>query len=142
MPIRRAKSFDLSPVFDDLFHALPSVFGAGSRSQRSWVPAVDVRETDANFTLQLDLPGLTKEDVKIELEDRLLTISGERKFVQDEPKDSGFHRVERSYGSFTRSFRLPDVVDGQQATATFENGVLTVTLPKSEDKKSRSIEIR
>ena len=110
-------------------------------STRRWSPPVDIRETDDALVLTAELPGLTKEDVQITLENRVLTLAGERKF-EKEAKGENYHRIERSYGAFTRSFTLPPNVKTEKVDASFENGVLSVTLPKMEESKPRRISIR
>jgi len=110
-------------------------------STRRWSPAVDIRETDESLILTAELPGLTKEDVQITLENQVLTLSGERKF-EKEAKGENYHRIERSYGAFTRAFTLPTHVKTEKVDASFENGVLIVTLPKMEESKPRRISIR
>src|SRR5215207_6090602 len=99
---------------------------------RRWVPAMDLLETADHFVLRADLPGMTQEDVKIELEDSTLTVSGERK-SEHEDKQEGYYRVERAFGSFSRSLTLPKGVDGDAVTAGFENGVLEIRIPKPEE---------
>lgn len=110
-------------------------------STRRWAPAVDIKETEDALVLRAELPGLTKEDVKITLENQVLTLSGERKF-EKEAKGESYHRIERSYGAFTRAFTLPTHVKTEKVDATFADGVLTVTLPKMEESKPRHIAIR
>ena len=107
----------------------------------AWSPSVDIFENQNEIVLEAELPGLRPEDVNISIENNVLTIHGERKF---EKKDEGdnFHRVERSYGSFTRSFTLPPTVQSENAQAEFENGVLKLTLAKREEAKPRRIEIK
>jgi HSP20 family protein len=101
---------------------------------------MDLLETDEHFVLRADLPGLTESDVNIELEDNVLTVSGERK-AEHESKGEGFYRVERSFGSFSRSLTLPQGIDPEAVTAGFENGVLEVRVPKPEQRKPRKIAI-
>ena len=113
----------------------------GEEGTRRWMPAVDIRETPDALQLFVELPGVKKEDVTITAENNVLTISGERKFEKD-VKDESFHRVERSYGTFSRSFTLPGNVKYDQVEAKFDNGVLALTLPKREEAKPRKIEIR
>jgi len=107
----------------------------------AWSPQVDIFENQNEIVLEADLAGMKPEDVDISIENNVLTIHGERKF---EKKDEGdnFHRVERSYGSFTRSFTLPPTVRSEDANAEFENGVLRLTLAKREEAKPRRIEIK
>jgi HSP20 family protein len=102
----------------------------------SFVPRVDVAETDKSFELQVAVPGLSKEDFKIEFNDGFLTISGERKFT-NEKKEKNFHSVETQYGSFVRSFNLPDNVDAEKINATYNNGILEVVIPKDEKKVAK-----
>lgn len=111
-------------------------------AETGWVPAMDIVENDDAFLAHADLPGLSKDDIEISVEDGMLSISGERKFehVSDE-ENKGFKRLERSWGSFRRSFSLPQGVDLEKVTAAFADGVLTVTLPKSEIVKARKVDI-
>ncbi len=103
-------------------------------------PRVDLSRTEEAFFVQVDLPGMTRDDIHLALENDTLTLSGERKF---EAREDGpqFDRIERTYGSFSRTFHLPTSVDSEAVKATFENGVLTVELPKAEKARSRQIEI-
>jgi HSP20 family protein len=109
-------------------------------SNRTWVPPVDIQETADGYRLQAELPGLTKEDINITLENNLLRLSGERKFERDAKKEN-FQRIERTYGAFTRAFALPQQVNSEGVQASFENGVLTITVPKAEQAKPRKIAI-
>lgn len=109
-------------------------------TQSTWTPAVDVKETDSALTLFIELPGISKDDIDISLENRVLTVSGERRFNQDD-RDS-YRRVERSYGKFTRSFRVSADVDGNRVSASFKDGVLELELPKAEAAKPRQIKIQ
>jgi HSP20 family protein len=111
-----------------------------SATMRRWMPAMDLVEADDHFVLRADLPGLSEEDVKIELEDSTLTISGERKAAH-ESRNEGFYRVERAFGAFSRSLTLPKGVDPEAVTAKFDRGVLEVSIPKPEERKPRRIEI-
>ncbi|MGB9183694.1 MAG: Hsp20/alpha crystallin family protein [Solirubrobacteraceae bacterium] len=107
---------------------------------RRWIPAMDLVETDGDLVLRADLPGLSEEDVNIELEDNVLTVSGERKIEHDERKE-GYYRVERSSGAFRRSLTLPEGVDAEGVKATFDRGVLEVRVPKPEERKPRKVAI-
>lgn len=107
---------------------------------RRWVPAVDLSETDDAYVLRADLPGLSPDDVSIELENRVLTISGERT-AEHETEEAGYRRLERSFGSFRRTLTLPAGVDAEAITAAFDNGVLTVRVPKPEAIKPRKVAI-
>jgi HSP20 family protein len=131
---------------DRLFNEmLQNVWGAGAASEgfspRTWAPPVDIRETDEALVLNAELPGLTKEDVEITLENNVLTLAGERRLEKD-VKAENWHRLERAYGSFSRSFTLPTSVRTDRVEAAFANGVLTVTLPKMEESKPRRISIK
>jgi HSP20 family protein len=106
-----------------------------------WAPAVDIQETDKEYTVTADLPEVKKEDVKVELENGVLTIEGERKQEKEE-KGKRFHRVERQYGQFIRRFALPNEVDASKVQAEFKDGVLSVKLPKSTNGKAKSVEIK
>jgi HSP20 family protein len=127
---------------EPFFRMLDSVFNTEAQGEetRAWVPPVDIQETGDAYLFHAELPGLTKEDIHITLENNVLRLSGERKFEKDVKKES-FHRVERTYGTFTRTFTMPTQVDSQKVAAAFENGVLTVTVPKAEQAKPRRIEI-
>lgn len=107
----------------------------------TWYPSVDVTEGKDEYIVKAELPGISKSDVKISLQENVLTISGEKK-QENETKDRQMHRVERSYGSFTRSFRLPSLVKADKIDASYKDGVLTITLPKAEEAKTKEIEIK
>ena len=109
-------------------------------SSRAWMPPVDIQETDDAYRLVAELPGLTKDDINVTLENNVLRLSGERKFEKDVAKDN-YHRIERTYGSFSRAFTLPSLVSSEKVEASFENGLLTVTVPKAEQAKPRKISI-
>jgi HSP20 family protein len=109
-------------------------------TMRRWMPAMDLVETDEHFVLRADLPGLAEGDVNIEVEDSVLTISGERKAEHETTKE-GYHRVERAFGSFSRSLTLPDGVNPDAVTANFDRGVLEIRIPKPEQRKPRKISI-
>ncbi len=126
---------------DDMFRP----FGLMTRwneeiGQNVWRPAVDVRETDDSYLFTAELPGLGKKDVNITLEDNVLTLSGERTF-SDSADEKNYRRIERAYGSFSRSFTLPAHVDAERVKAEFKDGLLTVTVPKAEQAKPRKIAI-
>jgi HSP20 family protein len=113
--------------------------GSGGTLRR-WMPAMDLVETDDRFVLRADLPGLAEEDIKIEFEDGTLTVSGERK-AEHEAKNGGYYRVERAFGAFSRSLTLPQGIDAEAVTASFDRGVLEIGIPKPEQRKPRRIEI-
>jgi len=106
-----------------------------------WRPAVDIFETKDNLVLRAELPGMSRDDVKISVENNVLTLKGERRF-DEEVKRENYHRVERAYGSFCRSFTLPAEIDKRKIEARFQNGVLEVTMPRSEEAKPKQIEIK
>jgi HSP20 family protein len=105
-----------------------------------WTPLADITEDEKEYLIKAELPELKREDVKVIVENGVLTISGERKFEKEEKKKK-YHRVERGYGSFMRSFALPDDADGNKVKAEFKNGILTVHLPKNEKAKPKQIEV-
>lgn len=109
-------------------------------SNRTWMPAVNIRETDHAFFVEAELPGMTKEDIDITLENNILKLSGERRFEKD-VSEKNYHRVERSYGNFLRTFSLPSEVEAEGVKASFKDGVLTIEIPKAEQAKPRKIAI-
>src|SRR4051812_48765786 len=123
---------EMNRLFGSVMDA-PSQQGNGGTLRR-WMPAMDLVETGDHFVLRADLPGMSESDVNIEVEDRVLTISGERKAEQTENKD-GYHRVERAFGAFSRSLTLPEGVDAESVSASFDKGVLEVRIPKPEERK-------
>jgi HSP20 family protein len=137
MSVVRWEPLTLQTLFSNVFDA-PSPSRAGAL--RRWMPAMDLVETDDRYVLSADLPGLTEDDLTIEFEDRTLTVSGERKAAH-EAKQDGYHRVERAYGAFSRSLTLPQGIDPEAVTASFDRGVLEVSIPKPEERKPRRIEI-
>lgn len=106
-----------------------------------WAPLVDITEDDKEYMVKAELPELKKEEVKVTVENGELTISGERKFEKEE-KGKKYHRIERSYGSFVRSFTLPEGVSGEKVVADFKDGILKVHLPKDEKAKPKAIEVK
>jgi HSP20 family protein len=140
-PVRELNSLqsEMNRLFNTFFDS-PTTAGNGGGARR-WIPSMDLVETETHYVLRADLPGLGEEDVSIELDDNVLTVSGERKSEHDE-KNEGFHRVERSFGTFRRSLTLPDGVDAEAIAATFDKGVLEVTIPKPEERKPRRVAIK
>ena len=136
-PFRELSSLqsEMNRLFNAAFDTPQTTAGA-----RRWTPAMDLLETDDQFVLRADLPGMSEGDVTIELEDNVLTVSGERK-AEHEEKREGFYRMERAYGSFSRSLTLPKGVDPEAVTAAFDRGVLEVRIPKPEQRKPRKISI-
>jgi HSP20 family protein len=139
-PVRELNTIqsEMNRLFNSFFE--PSATGANGTQLRRWVPPMDLVESEDAFLLRADLPGLSEEDVNIELEDNLLTISGERKSEHEERKE-GYYRVERASGTFSRSLTLPEGVDPDAIQASFENGVLEVRVPKPEQKQPRKVTI-
>jgi HSP20 family protein len=137
-------TYPRSPVQTEVNRLFNSFFDTPTRTNgsvlRRWIPAVDLVETDDNFVLRADLPGLTESDVNIEVQDNVLTISGERK-TDNEERKAGYYRVERSYGSFRRTLTLPEGVDPELVRATFDRGVLEVTVPKPAQLTPRKVQI-
>ena len=146
MPITRWEPFrDLVSTqdrFNQLFNeTFARAFGdEQGTSQRAWVPAVDIYETSDGLVLKAELPGINPDDVEIRVEDNTLYLKGERKF-EKEAKEESLHRIERSYGTFSRSFALPGTIDADKVKANYENGILTLTMPKREEAKPRTIKI-
>ena len=123
-----------------LFQDAVSRLFSEAPTARPWAPAVDIYENENELVLKADVPAIKLEDIKIEIENGTLTIQGERKFEKSEGK-GGYHRIERSYGSFVRCFSLPETVDPEKVNAEYTGGVLTVTLAKKEVAKPRSIKV-
>jgi len=138
-PMRELSSLqsEMNRLFNSVFDT-PSATGQGAL--RRWVPAMDLVESTDHFVLRADLPGLAEEDVQIEIEDGVLTVSGERK-PEDGTKQEGYYRIERSFGSFSRSLTLPKGVDADNVIASFDRGVLEVRIPKPEKARPKRISI-
>ena len=136
-PMRELNSLqgEMNRLFNSFFDE-----GTGVGERRRWAPAVDLLEREDSLVLKADLPGLTEDDVQIEVRGDVLTIAGERK-AEHEEKQNGYYRVERSFGRFSRSLQLPDGVDADRIAAAFDNGVLEVTIPKPQQRQPRRIEI-
>ena len=131
----------LNQVLDAAFTGWPFATESGDLVTSAWVPPTDIFEDADGLKIMLELPGLRPEDVKLTVENLTLTIRGEKKQVAEE-QTTKVHRYERSYGAFERSFALPNTVDVERVAAKFEHGVLTVTLPKAEKAKPKTIEVR
>jgi HSP20 family protein len=141
--IRWEPARELTSLQSEMNRLFSSFFDAptqGNGGLRRWVPAMDLVESDEHFVLRADLPGLSEEDVSIEFEDNVLTVSGERKDEHEDRKE-GWYRVERAYGSFARSLTLPEGVDPETVQASFDKGVLEVRIPKPEERKPRKVAI-
>ncbi len=131
--------YDVNRIFDDFFRG--DLLTGDSFFSRDWSPAVDIVEQNDAYILKAELPGMEKDDVKITLENNLLTIRGEKK-NELEKKEGNYHRIERSYGSFERSFTIPGTIQPNNIDAHYANGILTLTLPKSEEAKPRTIDVK
>jgi HSP20 family protein len=123
-------------VFEDAF----TRFLNEPQSNRPWSPAVDIYETENELVLKADLPDVDQKDIDVRVENQTLTIAGQRKFEKQEA-GKGFHRIERSYGNFVRSFAVPNSFNTEEIAAQYKNGVLTVKLPKKEAAKPRQIKV-
>ena len=134
---------DVSNRLNRMFshRASPTSNGKETMIVADWTPSVDISETEGEYQIKAEIPDVKKEDVKVTLEDGVLTIQGERKHEKEE-KGKRFHRIERSYGSFVRTFSLPDVIDEEKVKADFKDGVLNLHLPKSEKAKPKAIEVK
>jgi HSP20 family protein len=130
---------EMNRLFNTFFDQ-PGSTGRNVSNSRRWVPAMDLIETGDHYVLRADLPGLSDEDVAVQLEDNVLTISGERK-AEPETQQEGFSRLERGFGSFARSLTLPEGVDPEGVQAQFERGVLEIQIPKPEQRKPRQVRI-
>ena len=135
---------DLFDRFNRSFGRLPALRGEGSQETMTladWAPSVDVSETDNEYLIKVELPGVEKSDVKVSIHEGVLTIQGERKMEREE-KNKKYHRVERAYGRFARSFVLPENVDETSVSASHKDGLLNVTLGKVEQAKPKAIEVK
>lgn len=130
----------LNSIFNDFANATGELQNE-SLSAGNFIPPVDIYEDANRLVLKLEVPGISQEDLQINLENQTLTVKGERKFVNDE-KEENFHRIERRYGSFVRSFTLPSTVETESAQASYENGVLAITFPKKEAAKPKQVKIQ
>ncbi|MCW5979936.1 MAG: Hsp20/alpha crystallin family protein [Bryobacteraceae bacterium] len=132
------RSFEESGL--QLFQDTLNRFFSEPATARPWTPHVDVLETENEIVVKADVPGIDEKDIDIKIENGALTLKGERKF-EKEDREKGYHRIERGYGSFVRCFSLPESVDAEKVNAGYKAGVLTVTLPKREAAKPRSIKV-
>jgi HSP20 family protein len=125
----------LTPWFDDIDRYFDETFTPtrGQAREGAWAPRVDISEDDGKIVVKADLPGVEEKDVSVKVEDSVLTVSGERKFAK-ETEEENFHRVERTYGSFSRSFTLPETADTDKVSAKYDKGVLHISIPKVETK--------
>jgi HSP20 family protein len=136
-PIRELDSLqgDMNRLFDRFFDGRTA-----NGTSRRWIPAMDLLETEDHLVLRGDLPGLTEDDIDIEIKDNVLTVSGERK-AESEEKGEGYYRVERTFGNFSRSLTLPQGVDAGTVEANFDKGVLEVRIPKPAEAKPTRVQI-
>ncbi len=129
---------EMNKMFDSFFRGST---GDEFMNLSAWTPAADIAEHDDAFVVKAELPGLTKEDVKITVRDNVLTIQGEKK-QESESKESNYRSIERTYGSFQRSFTLPTSIKSDKIDASFKDGVLSITMPKAEDARPKQIEVK
>lgn len=137
-PFRELRT--LNDEMNRLFSVVPANAERGEFARGAWSPSVDIFEDKDRLIVEAELPGMNREDFEVSVENNVLTLKGERKFEKKTEGDN-YHRVERSYGAFTRQFTLPQTVTAEGAAADFENGVLRIALPKREETKARKIEI-
>jgi HSP20 family protein len=130
---------DMNRLFDAFFQGRGGSRASGSTMQR-WIPPMDLTEAEGEYVIRADLPGLSREDIEIQVKDDVLAISGERKSERHD-NGEGFHRVERSFGRFSRSLDLPAGVDAAAVTAEFEDGVLEIRVPKPEEHQPTRVQI-
>ena len=124
-------------AFEDAFTRVLSE----PRSNRPWAPSVDIFETENELVFKADVPDVDLKDIDVRVENQTLTIAGERKFEKRDSEKGGYHRIERNYGNFVRSFAVPNSFDTDKINASYKNGVLAITLPKKEAAKPRQIKV-
>ncbi len=139
VPYRRTELPTPSRLFEEFFNDFSFPLSSWE-TRESWVPAVDILEKDGNLILRAEIPGMNENQIELKLEGNTLTLKGERQ-MENEDKKSNYHRVESFYGSFTRSFRLPDTVDTEKIHADYKHGVLTITVPLKPEVKPREIPV-
>ncbi|MBN2321562.1 MAG: Hsp20/alpha crystallin family protein [Acidobacteria bacterium] len=137
--MRRIEVPTTTRLFEEFFNEFP-FFGSTLDGRDHWTPSVDIMEKDGNLILRAELPGLNEKEIELKLEGNILTLKGERKMENEDEKGT-YHRVESYYGSFTRSFRLPETVDCEKINAEYRNGVLKVTIPQKPEVKPREIPV-
>ena len=139
VPFRRIEVPTTTRLFEEFFNGFP-LFESALDGHDHWTPSVDIMEKDGNLILRAELPGLNEKEIDLKLEGNILTIKGERKMENEDEKGT-YHRIESYYGSFTRSFRLPDTLDYEKINAEYKNGVLKVTIPQKPEVKPREIPV-
>jgi len=137
--VRKPETPIISHLFEDFFNDFPFA-NVSPEQKENWIPAVDILEKEGNLMLRAELPGMNEKEIDLKLEGNTLTLKGERK-MDKEDKKNNYHRVESFYGSFTRSFRLPETVDLEKISADYKNGVLTVTIPQRPEVRPREIPV-
>jgi HSP20 family protein len=130
----------MNRLFDESFRGINRTSGEEDWVGGAWAPAVDIYEQNGNIVLKAELPGIDPKDVDVKVENNILTLRGERK-LDNEVKRENYHRVERAYGTFTRSFTLPNVVDTEKIKAEYKDGLLRMTLPKKDEARPKQISI-
>lgn len=139
-PFREMASLQerMNRIFSDFRARSP--LGEEEITQGAWAPPVDIYETTESIVLEAELPGITKDDIVVEVKDNTLTLKGDKRFER-EVKEENYHRVERSYGAFQRAFTLPSTVQQDKVKAKFRDGILEITLPKMEEAKPKQIKV-
>lgn len=135
---------ELMTMHEQINRLFDEAFGRGASGEveyGAWAPAVDLREEDKQYVIEADLPGVKKDDIEIQLENNVLTIRGERRFEKETQKNN-YHRIERAYGRFLRSFTLPSRVEASKISATHKDGILEIIVPKAEESLPKKIEVR
>ena len=133
---------EIDRLFDDTLSALGATGATGATRVNDWMPPVDIRESESELTLSLEIPGVAPENIQLTTDNGVLTVTGEKVEERKEDEQRRYHLVERSYGSFSRSFRMPKNLDESKIEATFDHGVLTVHIPKAAIPQPRKIEVR
>ncbi|MEJ2366956.1 MAG: Hsp20/alpha crystallin family protein [Acidobacteriota bacterium] len=128
---------------DQMNRLMRDFFGQGAEEMEygNWIPAADLKEEENQFTVSLEVPGMKKEDIEINMENNVLTVRGERKF-QSESQKENYHRIERAYGKFSRSFSMPTHVNSDAIAASYKDGMLEIVIPKAEESKPKRIAIK
>jgi HSP20 family protein len=129
---------EMDRLWDSFFEGKPTRMAG---EEREWVPSLDISETKGDLVVKAEIPGIDPKDIDISLNEGVLTIKGEKKQEKEE-KEEGYHLVERSYGSFTRSIRLPREIQNEKINASYKNGVIKITLPKTEEARKKEVKIK